>query len=815
VKERLESLHHYDYNANNQVLTDTVYKDASMSPGSRKSILTYTYLNDGQTLKQTFLDDLANDDGDVTTTYHYLARDRWDSYKASKVTISASVGAGASYYIYDANGHTRWVYDHQDQRTISYVNNQRGQTIQRNEIDRNNNGQEKSIRRKFYYLDGIVRGDIGNDGVPSRTDYVQQLAENGDHSVVVGQESYLVPRSAGRDDNRNWFEARTRDIKKQVGYSSYYRMTPVTSADFDQNFQPINSDYPGKASSYYEVHEGDKLSSIAASMWGDASLWYLLADANGLSGDQDLKAGLSLVIPNVVTNIHNNASTFRPYDPGLGLGDTTPSLPEPPPPPKKGKCGATFVVMVIAIAVAAIVAPYATAMLMQSFGPAAAAAQGAASVAGGLAASVGSSAGVGFGLSAGVGAGFGAVSASVGVATSFASYAAMAGGVFIGGVAGSAVSQLAAKELDLQDHFSLRSAVRNGLTATATAGVNSFVNASGWYQWAQMAATAAAGVGANYLAGKATKLPTTFRWRDVATSFATASVMNGIGIGDKSAFYNQGLSSYVDGFLPGSIRNNDIARNAIQGFTAGAVSEAVRVAVYDSEDYRPDYVGMIAGVVGSTLGGLALAGVAKESQQSSAATVSATEKSYSDDYLYKYGIASLDGEGPVGPAYELNYLQERDETFSELDAISEELEAGIEYSRFISMVGEGYTGQVIVDPVTAVAGPLITAAENEYSDSGPIHKNHASETNLSFEPWDEYAYRKRKRDFQFFLGSLDNMAESSLASVGYISGTINGRDEESLYGMSTAGAAVSSLISPRESGRVMNRSVGLYSVGLY
>ncbi|MBU6956084.1 LysM domain-containing protein, partial [Hahella sp. HN01] len=714
---------------------------------------------------------------------------------ASKVTVSASVGAGASYYIYDANGHTRWVYDHQDQRTISYVNNQRGQTIQRNEIDRNNNGQEKSIRRKFYYLDGIVRGDIGNDGVPSRTDYVQQLAENGDHSVVVGQESYSYLKTSDKDSNRSWLVTGTRDIKKQVGYSSYYRITPVTSADFDQNFQPINSDYPGKASSYYEVHEGDKLSSIAASMWGDASLWYLLADANGLTGDQDLKAGLSLVIPNVVTNIHNNASTFRPYDPGLGLGDTTPSLPEPPPPPKKGKCGAAFVVMVIAIAVAAVIAPYAI--------------QGAASLFGAATGAAGS----GVTLIAGT-TGIGTLGATTGIVAGASGYAAVAAGAFVGGAIGSAASQWAAKELGVQEHFSLRGAIRSGLTAAATAGVAAYANTAKWAkdlpQWAKNAATAVTGVGANYLAGKATNLPATFRWRDVATSFATASVMNGIGIGDKSAFYNQGLSSYVDGFLPGSIRNNDIARNAIQGLTAGAVSEAVRVAVYDSEDYRPDYVGMIAGVVGSTLGGLALAGVAKESQQSSAATVSATEKSYADDYLYKYGIASLNGEGPVGPAYELNYLQERDETFSELDAISEELEAGVEYSRFISMVGEGYTGQVIVDPVTAVAGPLITVAENELSDSCPIYENHASETNLSFEPWDEYAYRKRKRDFQFFLGSLDNMAESSLASVGYISGTINGRDEESLYGMSTAGAAVSSLISPRESGRVMNRSVGLY-----
>lgn len=34
-----------------------------------------------------------------------------------------------------------------------------------------------------------------------------------------------------------------------------------------------------------------------------------------------------------VTNIHNNSQTYRPYEPGLAIGDTTPTIPDPPPPP--------------------------------------------------------------------------------------------------------------------------------------------------------------------------------------------------------------------------------------------------------------------------------------------------------------------------------------------------------------------------------------------------------------------------------------------------------------------------------------------------
>ena len=37
-------------------------------------------------------------------------------------------------------------------------------------------------------------------------------------------------------------------------------------------------------------------------------------NAKGLSSAQTLSAGQVLVIPNKITNIHNNASTFKPYD---------------------------------------------------------------------------------------------------------------------------------------------------------------------------------------------------------------------------------------------------------------------------------------------------------------------------------------------------------------------------------------------------------------------------------------------------------------------------------------------------------------------
>jgi LysM repeat protein len=141
-----------------------------------------------------------------------------------------------------------------------------------------------------------VRIQSHDDG-PSRTDYAQAIAARG-------------------VDRKN--------------YSSW---TPVASADFDQNYEPVSALYPGETPSTYTVRTGDTLQSIARSIWGDASLWYLIADVNGLAGTEILKAGATLSLPNKVTNLHNNAGTFRPYSPGEAMGNTSSTLPNAPPAP--------------------------------------------------------------------------------------------------------------------------------------------------------------------------------------------------------------------------------------------------------------------------------------------------------------------------------------------------------------------------------------------------------------------------------------------------------------------------------------------------
>ena len=81
------------------------------------------------------------------------------------------------------------------------------------------------------------------------------------------------------------------------------------------------------------VRSGDTLISIARSVWGDGDLWWVIAEANGLVGNEGLTSGMNLVIPNKVANVRNNAGTFKVYGAGEAIGNASPNLPNAPSPP--------------------------------------------------------------------------------------------------------------------------------------------------------------------------------------------------------------------------------------------------------------------------------------------------------------------------------------------------------------------------------------------------------------------------------------------------------------------------------------------------
>ncbi|MBK4734904.1 phospholipase effector Tle1 domain-containing protein [Noviherbaspirillum pedocola] len=261
-------------------------------------------------------------DGPTTTTTYY-GYEWWDSAKQSTITAqpynanAPGWKSGTSHLLYDANGHLREARDEVARTSFYYVTNAQGLILRRQEA------MPGQLRlQNYYYLDGKRIGDVGNGG-PSRMDYVQALA----HDFTE---------------------------QRRQGYRSF---TPISSADFDQNYEPISPSYPAATAMSYVVRAGDTLRAISAQLWGDPSMWYLIADANGLVGTEALTPGTSLTIPNKVTNIHNNHETFRVYNPGEAIGDISPTVPAAPPPPQSsgGGCGGLGAILVAIVAVAATV----------------------------------------------------------------------------------------------------------------------------------------------------------------------------------------------------------------------------------------------------------------------------------------------------------------------------------------------------------------------------------------------------------------------------------------------------------------------------
>ncbi len=127
--------------------------------------------------------------------------------------------------------------------------------------------------------------------------------------------------------------------------------------------QVINEDFPGSAITSFTAREGDTLQGIAAAVYGNASLWFLLADANGLMPGEEIKEGTRITVPNSVKTGRLTSDTHVQYNEGDIIGSTLPNLKSPP--PKKKGCGS--ILAIIIVVVIAVVATILTAGLAGAF----------------------------------------------------------------------------------------------------------------------------------------------------------------------------------------------------------------------------------------------------------------------------------------------------------------------------------------------------------------------------------------------------------------------------------------------------------------
>nr|WP_305089270.1 hypothetical protein [Massilia sp. YIM B04103] len=239
-------------------------------------------------------------------------------------------------------------------------------------------------------------------------------------------------------------------------------------------YEPANSGANTAAPSIYYAQEGDNLQSIAKALWGDSKLWYLIADANSRS-TPDVNAGEMLIIPTRANTLHNDHSTFKPYNQAEQIGDTMPTLPAPAGP--KAACGGAGQLIMVVVAV---VVTYFT---------------------GGLAGSV--------------------------------------MGQMLGAAMGSVASQAVGMALGIQDSFSWKGVALAAVSAGVTQGVGSMVEGSwlAGAGWQAAAGRAVISNVISQGIGNITHLQDGFSWRSVAAAGVggaiNSSVNDEIGLSDK------------------------------------------------------------------------------------------------------------------------------------------------------------------------------------------------------------------------------------------------------------------------------------------
>ncbi len=271
---------------------------------------------------------------------------------------------------------------------------------------------------------------------------------------------------------------------------------------------------------------GDTLQTIAKGAYGDANLWYLIADANGLSSNGDLRAGQVLTIPTAVGSA-NSANTFRPYDPSRITGNTSPTLMAQPGGQDKG-CGAIGAIIVVIIAVVVTVIT-----------------EGATSEL--LAESIMSSAG----------------SMSAAEFATAAAVSNVAAGV-AGAVAGSIASQAVGVAIGAQDSFSWKGVALAAVSGGVSGGLGG---------WAPLGSEATVGnaivrsaVGSSLTQGiaVATGLQSSFSWSQVAASAIGAGVGSAVSsaVGSNLSFGNEAFGKFANG--------------AVSGFAGGLATAAMR-----------------------------------------------------------------------------------------------------------------------------------------------------------------------------------------------------------------------------------------------
>jgi hypothetical protein len=318
------------------------------------------------------------------------------------------------------------------------------------------------------------------------------------------------------------------------------------------------------------AQEDDTLRSIAARVYGDESLWYLIADENGeVDPDAAISPGRMLTIPSRVVSLANNAESFKPFDIQKAIGDVTPTQAAPPPPTKNG-CG--MLGMLIVFVVVAIVSYYAGPIAGQTVGNAftggAASATASAAAAAAPLASTSVAGAVTAGATASAAA---AVTSSAAYLTGYAVGYGLAAGI------GSAIGQGIAVAVGAQEEISWKGVAATALTAGLMQGAGSTGLISATSSIPQMLVQGAVGSVVNQGVNIALGLQDSFSWRELAISSVSSAVAGKLTQGMDSKV-NQAV---VGGFASAAVRRALGGRVEVDAVLADVFANVIGNSIVD------------------------------------------------------------------------------------------------------------------------------------------------------------------------------------------------------------------------------------------
>ena len=403
-------------------------------------------------------------------------------------------------------------------RTVTFSLDEIGQIIRRDETKPSNApaSQAGSPHEIWYRFGEREWGYVGNNGTTDG---------NMAQSISARQSSY-----ATQGTFRNG------------------SISASTAIDFTRGIDPLNSYDQGSRSGSYTVRNGDTLQAIAQRLYGDAQLWYKIAEVNGLSGASGLIAGQQLTLPAGVVRNTYNASTYNPYDPAQAIGDLSPTTPAPP---KKAKCG--FLGQLLLVVVAAAVTILAGPTIVGAFQGALGSVAGAI-VGGAVVAATSSIASQTVGVITGIQEKFSWKSVGIAALTAFL------GPVPIGKIGGSAVAG---------------AMVGSALTNAAVQGVAVGVGLQDKFSWAGVAAAAAA-AGAGTAFGNALGAPKS-RIEAAAQDIAVGAASGIASAATRSAIEGSNFGANLAASLPDVI--GQVLGRALGDALSGAISSSTKSAI--------------------------------------------------------------------------------------------------------------------------------------------------------------------------------------------------------------------------------------------